>query len=180
MADGEPSIPQPPPAATPAPPTQPAAPAVQPASIPAAPPVQPGSIPQLNGSHLKLEFAGKPDEDVEAHLLRTNDWMNTHAFPEGVKVQRFCLTVEGEARLWCESLRPIALDWNGLQTQFRQQYSKMGNIRKQLFHAWRSFHINKDSETLHSYVTCIRQVALLLGYGKPQVLDIFEDTLPSR
>ena len=45
--------------------------------------------------------------------------MDIHAFPEGVKVQRFCLTLVGEARLWYESHRPIALDWNGLQTQFR-------------------------------------------------------------
>ena len=65
-------------------------------------------MPQLNWSHFKPEFAGKPDEDAEAHLLRTNDWMDTHVFPEGVKAQRFCLTLVGEARLWYESLRPIA------------------------------------------------------------------------
>ena len=40
--------------------------------------------------------------------------MNTHAFPEGVKVQHFCLTLVGEARLWYKSLRPINVDWNGL------------------------------------------------------------------
>ena len=51
----------------------------------------------------------------EAHLLRTNDWMDTHAFSEDVKVQRFCLTLVGEARLCYESLRPLALDQNGLQ-----------------------------------------------------------------
>ena len=43
-------------------------------------------------------------EDAGAHLLRTNDWMDTHAFPEGVKVQCFCLTLVGEPRLWYESL----------------------------------------------------------------------------
>ena len=59
--------------------------------------------------------------------------MDTHDFPEGVKVQRFCLTLVDEARLWSESLRPIVLDWNGLQNQFRQQYSKVGNTREQLF-----------------------------------------------
>ena len=32
---------------------------------------------QLNWSYFKPEFAGKP-EDAEAHLLRTNDWMETH------------------------------------------------------------------------------------------------------
>ena len=62
--------------------------------------------------------------------------METHAFPEGAKVQRFCLTLVGEAWLWNESLRPIALNRKGLQDQFRLQYSKIGNTREQLFHAW--------------------------------------------
>ena len=52
--------------------------------------------------------------------------MDTDAFPECVKVQRFCLTLVGEARLWYVSLRPIDLDWKGLQNQYRQQYSKIG------------------------------------------------------
>ena len=128
----------------------------------------------------KPEFAGKPDEDVEAHLLRSNDWMDTHAFPEGVKVQQFCLTLVGEAGLWYKSLRPIALDWNGLQNQFSQQYSKIGNTREQLFHASRSFHFDENTETLDTYVTNIRQVATLLGFGKPQVLEVFKNTLPTR
>ena len=72
-------------------------------------------IPQLNWSHFKPEFSGRPEEDAEAHLLRTNEWMGTHEFPEGVKVQHFCLTLVGEARLWYESLRPINVDWLGLQ-----------------------------------------------------------------
>ena len=107
--------------------------------------------------------------------------MDTHAFVEGVKVQRFCLTLVGGARLQYESLRPIFLYWNGLQTQFRQQYSKIGNTREQLFHAWRSFHSDENTEILvDAYVKCIRQVAALLPYGKPQVLEVFKNTLSSR
>ena len=112
-----------PPVQLPVPPAQPVVPPVQ----LAAPPVHQGPMPQLKWSHFKPEFTGKTDEDAELHLLRTNDWIDTHAFPEAVKVQRFCLTLVGEARSWYESLRPIVLDWNGLQTQFRQQYSKIGN-----------------------------------------------------
>ena len=63
----------------------------------------------MNWSHFKPEYSGKPEEDVEAHLLRTNDWMNTHDFPDGIKVQRFCLTLMREARLWYASLEPIAM-----------------------------------------------------------------------
>ena len=57
---------------------------------PQAPPAQ---VPQLNWSYVKPKFSGKPEEDVEAHLLRTNGWMETHIFPDVMKVQRFCLTV---------------------------------------------------------------------------------------
>ena len=74
----------------------------------------------MNWSHCKPEYSGKPEEDVEAHLLRTNDWMNTHDFPDDVKVQRFCLTLMGEARLWYASLEPIVMTWQELQNQFRR------------------------------------------------------------
>ena len=57
-------------------------------------------VPHLNWSHFKWEFSGKPEEDAEAHLCRTNNWMNTHQFQEGIKVQRFCLTLVEEATLW--------------------------------------------------------------------------------
>ena len=51
--------------------------------------------PQLNWSHFKPKYAGKPEEDVEAHLLSMNDWMETDKFLDQVKVQRFCLTLVG-------------------------------------------------------------------------------------
>ena len=54
---------------------------------------------QLNWSYFKPEFSGKPEEDVEAHLLRTNNWIETHNFQNDQKVRRFCLTLMGEARL---------------------------------------------------------------------------------
>ena len=77
--------------------------------------------PQSKWSHFKPKYASKPYEDTEAHLLRTNNWMDTHEFPDQVKVQRFCLTLVGEARLWYESLRLINVNWDGLQNMFRQQ-----------------------------------------------------------
>ena len=61
----------------------------------------------INWSHFKPEFSGKPEEDAEAHLLHSNDWMNAHHFNEDTKVQRFCLTLLGEARLWYHSLEPL-------------------------------------------------------------------------
>ena len=100
--------------------------------------------------------------------------METHNFPEVVKVQRLCLSLSGEARLWYESLRPMVLDWQGLQDKFRQQYSKFGNTLEQLFHIWRSFHYDENAEIIDAYVNRIKQVAALLNYGEPQILEFFK------
>ena len=106
--------------------------------------------------------------------------MNAHHFIEGVKVQRFCLTLLGEARLWYHSLEPINVDWQRLQNLFRQQYSKIGNTREQLFHAWRTFSFDENTEMIDAYVTHIRQVAAFLGYGKPQILEVFKKHTPYK
>ena len=137
-------------------------------------------MPQLNWSHFKPEVFRKPDKDAEAHLLRTNDWMDSQRFQDNDKVQRFCLTLTGEARLWYKSLRPINADWIGLQNSFRQQYSKIGNTREQLFHAWRSFHFDENTETIDAYIHHIRQVVTILGYQGPQILKVFKNTLPTK
>ena len=67
-----------------------------------------------------------------------------------------------------------------VQNLFRLQYSKVGNTREQLFHAWRSFHFDENTETIDAYVHHIRQVAALLRYGEPQILEVFKNTLPTK
>ena len=95
-------------------------------------------------------------------------------------IQGFYLTLLGEATLQYQSLEPINVDWQGLQNLFRQQYSKIVNIGEQLFHVWRSFSFDENTITIDVYVTHIRQVAALLGYGKPQILEVFKNTLPTN
>ena len=107
--------------------------------------------------------------------------MEAHCFEEDIRVQRFCLTLLGEAGFWYQSLEPLEnTTWAQLQNLFRQKYSKLGNTRKQLFHAWRSFTFDENMETIDSYVIRIRQVATLLGYGEPQILEVFKNTLPAK
>ena len=65
-------------------PTQPVQQSIAPDQPVPTQPVQ--HIPQLIWSHFKSEFSGKPEEEAEAHLLRRNDWMDTHQFQEGMKV----------------------------------------------------------------------------------------------
>ena len=105
----------------------------------------------INWSNFKPEFSGKPEEDAETHLLYSNDWMNPHLFNNDVKVQRFCLTLLGEARLWYHSLDTLG-ETTWAQNVFRQRYSKLGNTHEQLFHAWRSLTFDENTETIDSYV----------------------------
>ena len=134
----------------------------------------------LNWSYFKPEFSGKPEEDAEEHLLRTNNCMEKHNFPDDQKVRRFCLTLTGEVRLWYETLGAAQLHWEALRDRFRQQYSEFGSTREQYFHAWRSFEFDENTDTIDSYIHKVKQVATLSNYGEPQILELFKNTLPSR
>ena len=61
-----------------------------------------------------------------------------------------------------------------------QWYSKFSNTRKQYFHVWRSFQSDKATDTIDGYIHKVKQVAALLDYGEPQILELFKNTLPSR
>ena len=68
---------------------------------------------------LNQNFQEKPEEDAEAHLLCSNDWMEVHHFDAGIRVQRFCLKLLGEARLWYYFLEPLGdTTWAQLQNLF--------------------------------------------------------------
>ena len=163
-------------------------------NLPVQPPPQPVPIqpapagivvptPQIiyqNWIGKKPEFSGKPEEDAESHLLSTRDWMEAHNFPEGEKVRHFHVMLIGEARLWYESLAPLDDDWPALQNKFRWQYSKIGNTPKQLFHAWRTFKFDENTDTVDSYVLRMSQVMAMLNYGEMQILENFKNTLPYR
>ena len=126
----------------------------------------------------KPEFSGKPEEDAESHLLSTRDWMEAHNFPEGEKIRCFCMMLIGEARLWYELLAPLDNDWPALQNKFRWQYSKIGNTPEQLFHAWRAFKFEENTDSIDSYVLRMSQVVAMLNYGEMQILENFKNTLP--
>ena len=70
-------------------PNQPPNPSANPPD-PMQPQNPPPQLPQLSWSYFKPEFSGKAEEDAVTHLLRTNDWMETHNFPDDTKVRRFC------------------------------------------------------------------------------------------
>ena len=162
--------------AGPAPAPSPAQPVPQPVPATLAP-AGVGPVPQIfyqNWIGKKPEFSSKPEEDAESHLLSTRDWMEVHNFPEGKKVRHFRVTLIGEARLWYESLALLDNDWPTLQNKFRWQYFKIGNTPEQLFHAWRTFKFDENTDSIDSYVLRMSQVAAMLTYGEMQIVENFK------
>ena len=45
---------------------------------------------------------------------------------------------------------------------------------------WSSLHYDENTETVDAYVNRIRQVAAMLCYGEPQILEVFKNTIPNR
>ena len=132
-------------------------------------------VPQIiyqNWIGKKLEFSSKPEEDAESHLLSTRHWMEAHNFSEGEKVGHFHVTLIGEARLWYELLALLDNDWPTLQNKFRWQYSKIGNTPEQLFHAWRTFKFDENTDSID---TCFKDESgcAMLNYGEMQILENF-------
>ena len=155
----------------------PVQPLQQPVPMQSAPAGMIATAPQIiyqNWIGKKPEFSGRPEEDAESHLLSTRDWMEAHNFSEGEKVRHFCMTLIGEARLWHELLAPLDNDWPALQNKSRWQYSKIDNTPKQLFHAWKTFKFDENTDSIDSYVLRMSQVLAMLNYGEMQILENFE------
>ena len=45
---------------------------------------------------------------------------------------------------------------------------------------WRSFRYDENGDTIDSYILKVKQVASLLNYGEPEILELFKNTLPSK
>ena len=54
---------------------------------------------------------------------------------------------------------------------------KKGNTPKQLFHAWRTFQFDENTDTIDSYILRISQVAVMLNYREMQILENYKNTL---
>ena len=98
-----------------------------------------------------------------------------------MKVQRFCLTLLGDARLWYQFIRTY--NWRLARVDkiyLGYNTPKLVTLENNLFHAWRSFAFDENTETIDVYVTCISQVAVLLVYGEPQILEVFQEHTPHK
>ena len=57
---------------------------------------------------------------------------------------------------------------------------KLVTLQNKLFHAWRTFKFDENTDSIDSYVLRMSQVAAMLNYGEMQILENFKNTLPYR
>ena len=81
-------------------------------------------MPQINWSHFKPKFTGKPDEDAKAHLLRINGWMDTHAFPEGVKVPVFLTNTSRTGKIMVQIKKAYKCRFEWVKVSFESNIPK--------------------------------------------------------
>ena len=65
-----------------------------------------------------------------------------------------------------------------IKTSLLPTLLKFGSTREQYFHVWRSFLFDENADTIDSYIHKVKQVAALLDYGEPQILELFKNTYP--
>ena len=103
--------------------------------------------------------------------------METHNFPEVAKVQRFCLTLTGEARLWYESLKHTVVDWPELQ----KQQSAFGEIKNRLQKP-PVLHLLVGKERFHLYSDtskyAVGRALYQIQNGKPNLIAYASKRLP--
>ena len=64
-------------------------------------------VPVFMTLYIKHQFIlVMDDEDVDGHLLSSNDWLNSLGIAEHAKLGRFCLTLHGHVHLWYQSIAP--------------------------------------------------------------------------
>ena len=119
MADGGPPAPPAPQPSSIMPTASPVQLPVPPVKLIASPaqliptqPIQPALMPELNWSQFKSEYAGKPDEHVEAHFLRTNNWMGT-CFPRRCQSPAFLSNNSRRSKIMVQIIKTYKciLEW---------------------------------------------------------------------
>ena len=71
--------------------------------------------------------------------------MDTHNLVAGLRVQRFPLTIVWSSQIIVLVHTSISSKLGGITGDIRTQFSKIDNIREQLFHAWGSFCFDENA-----------------------------------
>ena len=124
-------------------------------------------------------FKGTPGERPEAHLLRTNDWMDTCNILPVNKPTNFKHTLDHLAREWYDSLT-FPITWNDLQQRFSRYFFTQGRSIKHLHDKWRNFSFTPGQDDIEAYIRDVKEAAHQLNYNDEAILHLIKATMPSE
>lgn len=122
-------------------------------------------------------FDGQTLSDAPAHILSFEDYCQLQNIKEDVpRVQRFRVTLSGQARLWVEG-KEFAT-WDILKKSFLQYHSD-SHTRESAVASFRSSSY-KHGETAEQYLQRLKRLAERLEYGNDMVKDQYISGLPAE
>lgn len=132
---------------------------------------------QLRASDfLPPKFLGNQGQNPMAHWLSFSDYCTMHQLPDAQKIERFKITLGGEARTWIDGKQFANV--NALRQRFLEQFSGMhtrdGTVKMFRKEKYRM------GEAVESYCTRLRMIANQLNYNQDMVKDQFLDGLPDN
>lgn len=124
---------------------------------------------------LPARYTGVPVEDAPGHLMLYEDYCLYHDIQnDNTKVERFRLTLTGQARLWYQG--KTFASWDQCKTAF-QSYFSSAQTRQSAVQAFRNSAF-KTGETADQYLQRLQRLADRMNYGEDYVKDQFLTGLP--
>jgi len=122
-------------------------------------------------------FDGKNLSDAPAHILSFEDYCTLQDIDnDGQMVQRFRVTLSGQARLWVEGKQFDT--WEELKNSFLQYHSD-SHTRESAVASFRGS-LYKHGETAEQYLQRLKRLAERLNYNNEMIKDQYISGLPAE
>ena len=124
-------------------------------------------------------FKGKKGEDQEVHILKVEDYFETHEIKkEGDKIKRFKDTLFETVRKWAQTLNYTEFnkfDYNpkdkndkkaSMKYLILARFAKEGRTLEAAFNAWSTLTFDPNKDDIEQFVSKVEDLAKKLGYNK--------------
>jgi hypothetical protein len=123
---------------------------------------------------LPAPFDANPNDSAVNHFEKYKDYVALHGLTDQQAIQRFRLTLSGLPRRWIKNREFPSLD--ALEKAFVSQYSPFKS-REAVIRALSQIKY-LSGQSLHKYLSDIRELADRVGHTEEQIRDVFLNGLP--
>ena len=124
-------------------------------------------------------FKGIEGERPEAHILRTEDWMEASnpKMKDDQKIKNFRLTLDHHAREWYDKA-DCKTSWKKLKLGFSRYFSTQGRSMKNLLKRWKDFTFNPETDDIEVFVRDVQETAKQLKYDDEATGNMIKINMP--